>query len=428
MKIRLFGRDIIEIVRRESIKDSADNWAAALAGGAGSPDAMTALKTSAVFRCVDLLSKTMATLPLHLYEQDGDRKEYARDHRLYHLLLRLPNPYTTAYEFWQMFVTNLLLTKGAYARIKRNAHGQITSLWNIPTGNVVKSSINSRTGEPYIVVSDDDGNTEKLYPGEYLHVTGLLFRDPTSAEDPLELAADVLGLTRDLSGYAATTFRQGINPGGFIEIPTGLSEDAYNRLQRDFEKKYAGVQNAGKFILLEEGAKAQLFTRDLEKSQVLESRKFAISEVCRIFGVPPHMCMDMDRATFSNIEQQSREFVRDAINPLSVRIEEAIYRDCLTPMERRRYFAKFNTNALLRGDTAAQTQYYNSMRQNGIMSADEIRDNEDMNPLPDGMGKTVYINGNMLPLQHAINNTPRGAAAQNRTRASETPGKEHGTK
>lgn len=417
MKIRIFGRELLEISRPGKIKNREDDWEAALGGGAGTMDSMTALKISAVFRCVDLLSKTMATLPLHLYREEEGRKEYAREHRLYPMLLRLPNPYTTAYEFWQMFVTNLLLSKGAYARIRRNSHGQVTSLWNIPTQNVVYTGVNARTGETYITVTDGNGSMENLYPWEYLHVSGLLFRDSTDPENPLDMAADVLGLTRDLSGYAASTFRQGINPGGFIEIPNGLSEDAYNRLQRDFEKKYAGVRNAGKFILLEEGAKAQLFTRDLEKTQVLESRKFAVSEICRIFGVPPHMCMDMERATFSNIEQQSREYVRDAVNPLSVRIEEAIYRDLLTPAERKRYFAKFNTKALLRGDTAAQTQFYNSMRQNGVMTADEIRDNEDMNPLPDGLGKAAYINGNMLPLQNAINNTPRGAAggAQNKT-------------
>ena len=418
MKIRLFGREVLEITRQGKTKNRADDWAAALSGGDDAVGSTAALKISAVFRCVDLLSKTMATLPLHLYRVEDGKKEYATEHRLYQMLLRLPNPYTTAYEFWQMFTTNLLLTKGAYARIKRNSHGQITSLWNIPTCNVVYTGTNARTGEPYITVTDGQGNAENLYPWDYMHVPGMLYQDPTDPEDPLEMAADVLGLTKNLSGYAAATFRQGINPGGFIEIPTGLSEDAYNRLQRDFEQKYAGVRNSGKFILLEEGAKAQLFTRDLEKSQVLESRKFAVAEICRIFGVPPHMCMDMDRATFSNIEQQSREYVRDAINPLSVRMEEAVYRDMLTPMERKKYFAKFNTKALLRGDTAAQTQFYNSMRQNGIMTADEIRDSEDMNPLPDGLGKIAYINGNMLPLQNAINNTPRGGAAgaQNKTR------------
>ena len=179
---------------------------------------------------------------------------------------------------------------------------------------------------------------ETLYPGEYLRVMGFRFSESDEAEEPLRMAADVLGMTRDLNRFAATAFHEGINPGGFLEAPGPLSEESYQRLKEDFQKQYGGVRNSGKYIILEEGLKATPFTRDMEKTQALESRKFAITEICRIFGVPPHMCMDMDRATFSNIEQQSREFVRDGLNPLCVRIEQAMYRDLLTRAERRRFF------------------------------------------------------------------------------------------
>lgn len=220
-------------------------------------------------------------------------------------------------------------------------------------------------------------------------------------------------MTRDLSTYANATFRQGVNPGGVLEVPNALSDNAYTRLQEQFTQKYAGAVNAGKYIILEEGCKANNFERDLEKTQALESRKFAVSEICRVFGVPPHLCMDMEHATFSNIEQQSIEFVRDCIGPECVRIEQALFRDLLTQKERKKYYWKFNLNGLLRGDTAARTAFYNSMRQNGIMNADEIRELEDMNPLPNELGKTVYINGNMLPLENAITNAPRSARGGN---------------
>ena len=408
MRIKLFGREIT-ISRARDAAARGEDWLAFLSGAAGrcvSP--MEALKVAAVYRCVDLLSKTMASLPMHMMRATEQGAVKATEHRLYRMVGTLPNPYTTAYEFWQCLVANLLLTRGGYAKIERDRNGYVTALWNIPTRNVAYEGTNARTGEPYIQVTDD-GATETLYPGEFLRVQGFRFSEGDEAEDPLQLAADVLGMTRDLNQFAATAFQEGINPGGFLEAPGPLSEAAYRRLVDDFQKQYGGVRNNGKYIILEEGLKATPFTRDMEKTQALESRKFAISEVCRLFGVPPHMCMDMDRATFSNIEQQSLEFVRDGLNPLCVRIEQAMYRDVLTRGERRRYFFKVNTNAILRGDTAARTAYYSTMRQNGIMNADEIRELEDMNRIDGGAGQLYTVNGNMISLENVKLNIPRGA-------------------
>lgn len=373
-------------------------------------DSMTALKIGAVFRCVDLLSKTMASLPLHMFSSaDGQRKDKAREHPLYNLVYVLPNEYTTAYDFWQMFVANLLLTRGGFAKIERNGSGRVAALWNIPTANV--SGVNETdSGQRYIDVTLSDGRGERLMAGEYLYVPNFRFASDADPHDPIRLASKILGMTSDLNTLSGSAFKTGVNPGGFLEAPAALSDKAYQRLTEDFQRKYAGVQNAGRFIVLEEGVKPTMVDRDLEKTQALESRKFAVSEICRIFGVPPHLCMDLEHATFTNIEQQSAEFVRDAINPLSVRIEQAMFRDLLTPRERRTYFFKFNTNGLLRGDTAARTAYYNSARQNGWMSADEIRALEDMNPLPEGAGGGLYtVNGNMISLANVPLNIPRGA-------------------
>ena len=385
------------------------SWRDYLAARGYSVNADTAIKVSAVFRCVDLISKTMASLPLHMLEDTPRGSEKARGHPLYDLVYVLPNERTTAYEFWQMFIVNLLLTRGGYAKIERDRRGYIRALWNIPTGAVAEDAINALNGERYIRVVTDDGQTETLRDGEFFHVPNFRFANARRSEDPMEIAADVLGITRDLTTYAQATFRQGVNPGGFIEVPAGMGEVSYNRLKEDFEKNYAGAQNNGKFLILEEGAKANLLTRDLEKTQALESRKFAVTEICRIFGVPPHLVMDMEHATFTNIEQQSREFVRDSINPLQVRIEQAMYRDFLTEAERKRYFFKFNTEGFLRGDTAARTAYYSAMRQNGIFSANQILALEDQPLLPPELGDTVYINGNMLPLENAKLNAPKSA-------------------
>lgn len=412
MKIKLFGR-ILEVGFRnfEQMPSVYDDprWREFLMGRGYNVNSDTAIRVAAVFRCVDLLSKTMASLPLHMLKDTDRGSEKAKRHPLYNLVYALPNEYTTAYEFWQMFVANLLLTRGGYAKIERDARGYIRALWNIPTCAVAEDDINKINGERYIHVQLEDGRAETLHDGDFFHVPNFLFKSWKTSEDPMLIAAGVLGLTHDLNKYAEAAFKQGVNPGGFIEFPTELSDTAWRRFKEEFYASYAGVQNSGKFLPLEQGSKATLVTRDLEKTQALESRKFAVTEICRIFGVPPHLAMDMEHATFSNIEQQSREFVRDAINPLQVRIEQAMYRDLLTARERERYYFRFNTEGFLRGDTAARTAYYSSMRQNGIMSANQILALEDMQLLPPELGDTVYINGNMLPLENAKFNAPKSA-------------------
>jgi HK97 family phage portal protein len=290
LKIKLFGRTVFEVENSAmpALGDDA-SWREYLAGLGYTVSTETALKISAVFRCVDLVSKTMAALPLHMFRETDKGKEKAKNHRVYQLIYALPNRQTTAYEFWQMYVANLMLTEGAFAKIDRDVRGFIRALWNIPTNRVSGPHINMLNGERYIDVVLDEGKTERLHEGEFMYTPGFLLRDRNAPSDPLVIAADVLGLTRNLTRYASATFEQGVNPGGFIENPGELGDVAYERLKKEFQEKYGGVLNAGKFIILEQGSKATMLTRDLEKTQALESRKFAIAEMCRVFGVPPHI-------------------------------------------------------------------------------------------------------------------------------------------
>lgn len=410
MKFKIFGRtwEIKASAYLPSLSNDS-GWAAYLAGLGYSVSAETALQISAVFRCVDIISKTIAALPLHMFKNTGAGKEKATGHRLYQLVYTLPNHQTTGYEFWQMYVANLLLTRGAFAKIDRDVRGYIRALWNIPTSTVSGIHINSVNGERYIDVNLGGGLTERLREGEFLYTPGFLFNDRITPSDPVTIASEVLGLTGTISLYAKKAV-DGVNPGGFIEYPAGLSDKAYARFKADFEAEYKGAINAGKFLLIEEGGKANLMERDMEKMQVLESRKWAVTEICRIFGVPAHLCMDMEHATFSNIEQQSLEYVRDCINPMSVRLEQSMYRDLLTDTERLVYFFKFNTNALLRGDTQTRASYYNTMRQTGIFSANDVRKLEDMDELPEESGgNDLHVNGNMITLANARANIPKGA-------------------
>jgi len=410
MRIKLFGRtwNIQAATSTLPALQSDSGWISYLNGRGYAVSADTALQISAVFRCVDIISKTIAALPLHMFMNTDKGKEKAVSHRVYPLVYTLPNYQTTAYEFWQCFVANLLLTRGAFAKIQRNSRGFITSLWNIPTSRVGGVYINQVNGERFIVVTLDAGSQETLREGEFLYTPGFIFADRNVPSDPMTLAAEVLGLTSTVANYAKQAVNS-VNPGGFVEYPSQLSDKAYERFKLDFEANYKGVANAGKFLFLEEGGKAAMFERDMEKMQVLESRKYAVTEICRFFGVPAHLAMDMEHSTFSNIEQQNLEYVTYCVNPLSVRLEQSLYKDLLTETERSIFFFKFNTNALLRGDTAARTAYYNSARQNGWMNGDEIRRLEDLDIMPDGQGEIFTVNGNMIPLSAVPMNLPKGA-------------------
>lgn len=412
MKFNLFGKEIIIRNQISGLPYPGDDsaWMAYLTGRGYHVTASTAVKVSAVLRCVDVVAKTMASLPLNLYQntENGGKKK-AVFHPVYGLLYRLPNPETTAYEFWHMYLFNLMLTTGAYAKIVRDRNGFIRALWNIPTANVTtdRNRINS---ERYIDVYLTNGQTERLHPGEYMFTPGLRFTSGTDPEDPIRIAADVLGLTMALNGYAKDFFENGTNLGGFVEYPSAVSDTAYKNFKDSWGEVYAGVTNQHKIAFMEDGFKFTQLGRNPNDAQALESRKFEIVEICRLFGVPPHKVFDLERATFSNIEQQNIEYVQESISPMSVRLEQTIYKDLLTVRERETLYAKFNVNALLRGDSAARTVYYHNARQDGWMNVNDIRELEDMDRVPAEEGGDVYaVNGNMIPLSSVPQNLPKGA-------------------
>jgi len=383
--------------------DSA--WNNYLSGKGYAVSASTALKVAVVIRCVDLVSSTIASLGCHLQKETAQGKIRADNHPLYKILRMLPNPKTTAYEFWAMYVANLMLSWGAFAKIERDQNGFIKALYNIPTCRVYQNW-NPTTSENYIDVNWSNGKYERLY--DYMYTPGFRLQDETLPEDAMRIASEVLGLSMALDGFARDYFTAGTNLGGFVEYPNAINSEAFNRFREDWQKTYSGVMNQHKIAILEGGFKFTKFDADPEKAQALESRKMQIEEVCRIFGIPPHKAFLLDRTTFSNIENMNIEYVQECINPMAERLEQTIYKDLLNSKEQKTLAANFSVNKLLKGDTAARTAYYNSMRQNGVMSTNDIRDLEEMNKIPSEEGGDAYLcNGNLITLANAMNNLPK---------------------
>ena len=356
----------------------------------------TALKVSAVFACVNVISTTLASLPLTTYKRMKRGKEQAKNLNLYELLHDLPNPETTSFDFIIMYIVNLLLTGDAFAFIKRDGNGIIRELWNIPSGNVTIYR-NKETAELFYKVKDPDKGIEVVYYKEnIMHTRGMRFQSSDKSIDPIQIARDILGLSAALEEYGSNYFKNGANSGAVVEYPGAMKEDAFIRFKNSFNEKYAGIGNSSKVLFLENGTKYNKIGNNPNESQSLESRKFQVIEIARMFNVPPHKIMDLERATFSNIEQQSIDFVQSCIGPMCVRIEQTIYKDLLNTKERKNVFAKFNLNGLLRGDSTARKEFYQAGIQNGWFSPNDVRELEDLNAY-DG-GDAYMVNGNMMPI------------------------------
>ena len=362
----------------------------------------TAMQMTAVYSCVRILSEAVAGLPLHVYRyNDSGGKEKAVEHPLYLLLHDEPNPEMTSFVFRETLMTHLLLWGNAYAQIIRNGKGEVVALYPLmPNKMTVDRDENGHLYYRYSRSNDEalksKESTVILQPRDVLHIPGLGF-DGLVGYSPIAMAKNAIGLAIATEEYGAKFFANGAAPSGVLEHPGTLKDPS--KIREAWQSQFGGSQNSGKVAVLEEGMKYTPISISPEQAQFLETRKFQINEIARIFRVPPHMVGDLEKSSFSNIEQQSLEFVKYTLDPWVVRWEQAISRALFTADEKKRYFVKFNLEGLLRGDYQSRMQGYATARQNGWMSANDIRELENLDLIPEEDGGDLYlVNGNMVPL------------------------------
>lgn len=365
----------------------------------------SAMQMTAVYSCVRILAEAVAGLPLHLYryKEDGG-KERAIDNNLYHLLHDEPNKEMSSFIFRETLMTHLLLWGNAYAQIIRNGKGEVVALYPLmPNKMQVDRDENGELYYIYTRSSDEaktmEGVTVYLTPRDVLHIPGLGF-DGLVGYSPIAMAKNAIGLAIATEEYGAKFFANGAAPSGVLEHPGTIKDPS--RLRENWNSTFGGSANSGKVAVLEEGMKYTPISISPEQAQFLETRKFQIDEIARIFRVPPHMVGDLEKSSFSNIEQQSLEFVKYTLDPWVIRWEQSLSRALLNEDEKRKYFFKFNLEGLLRGDYESRMSGYATARQNGWMSANDIRELENLDKIPAEDGGDLYlINGNMLPLNKA---------------------------
>lgn len=356
----------------------------------------TAMQTTAVYACVRILSETIASLPLHLYKYTDNGKEKFIEHPLYYLLHDEPNPEMTSFVFRETLMSHLLLWGNAYAQIIRDGRGQVIALYPLlPDKMTVDRTSN---GQLYYEYHTDKG-VFVLSNEDVLHIPGLGF-DGLIGYSPIAMAKNAIGMAIATEEYGASFFANGANPGGVLEHP-GVVKDP-KKIRDSWNAVYQGSSNAHRIAVLEEGMKFQQIGIPPEQAQFLETRKFQLNEIARLFRIPPHMVGDLEKSSFSNIEQQSLEFVKYTLDPWVIRWEMAMQKALLLPSEKNTHFIKFNVDGLLRGDYQSRMTGYSIGRQNGWLSANDIRELENMNPISEELGGDLYlINGNMTKLQDA---------------------------
>jgi len=369
------------------------------------------MQMTAVYCCVRILSEAVASLPLQFYRYTDDGgKEKAVEHPLYFLLHDEPNPEMTSFIFRETLMTHLLLWGNAYSQIIRNGKGEVVALYPLmPDRMKVDRDEHGRLYYEYTVYDSDDvdgrkgtnkvGRTVRLQPHDVLHIPGLGF-DGLVGYSPIAMAKNAIGLAIATEEYGSKFFANGAAPSGVLEHPGTIKDPS--KVRESWQATFGGSGNANKIAVLEEGMKYTPISISPEQAQFLETRKFQIDEIARIFRVPPHMIGDLEKSSFNNIEQQSLEFVKYTLDPWVSRWEQAMVRALLTPDEKKKYFFKFNVDGLLRGDYQSRMNGYATARQNGWMSANDIRELENLDRIPAEQGGDLYlINGNMTKLEDA---------------------------
>lgn len=385
--------------------DESSGWALitqALRSGGSSPVTPTsALQIAAVFSCVRVLAESFGQLPLELMERDGRNRAPATSHPLYWILHLSPNPEMTSAELRMTMMSHLATWGNAYAQIVYDRAGRRRELWPLRPDRI--RPLRQPDGRLIYEYTGADGQLIVLDRTEILHVRGVSF-DGIIGYSPIGLARRAFELKQQMEEFATAFWANDARPGVVLKHPKTLGPTAQENLRRSWEERHQGPNRANRPAILEEGMDISVIGMPQSDAQFLESQKFSRTEIASIFRVPPHMIGDLERATFSNIEEQAQEFVDYTLLPWVELWKQAIARDLLDANERKRYYAHFRTQALLRGKHIDRAQFYSALQQIGAMSPNDIRELEDMNPI-DG-GDVYMVPLNLAPVQDVGENVP----------------------
>ena len=370
---------------------------AAFFGGGGSYDlnADSAMRLYAVNACVRVLRESISILPLHIFKETPSGKERAKDLPLAKLLSRTPNRYQTPFEFFEFMVESLLLRGNSYVQVLRSRAGEILELIPLHPDRVTPNL--SSAGVATYKVSMPNGESQVFTGDQIWHIRNAS-NDGFIGRSVISERVESLGHSQVTGDFVRAAFENGGRPDLVLKYPEVLDEETQKRIRESWDAHYKGPKNAGKTAVLESGLDIKEIAVSNEDKQLIETRKINAVEICGLFRVPPHMIGLLDRATFSNIEHQSIEFVTFTLSPWLSRIEQSANRYLFQKEESSSYYTEFLVEKLLRGDTLSRYSAYRTALEIGLMSPDEMRAKENMNPLPNGIGAGHYVPLNLQRL------------------------------
>jgi len=406
----IFDRLVKNSPAQTTIFDSRDLYTYLQLGGKTNAGThvtpQTAMRHTAVYSCVRVLSESVGQLPLHLYSLDGDKRSKAVEHSLYDVLHTAPNAFMTAQEFAELEIAHLALRGNFYA-FKNVVRGDVRELLPL-NPSAVQPQLTEDAGDIVYTVEFANGKKDVLDSSQIYHVK-LFSLDGVTGLSPIAQNRESIGFSIAAEQHGARLFSNGATPGGILSTPQTLKAGAHQRIKDSWNEIHQGVDNAHKVAILEAGMQWTKIGLTAEEAQFLETRKYSRSEIAGIFRVPPHKIGDLERSTNNNIEHQELEFYQGGILPYLTRIEARIRLSLLKPSDREKFFAKFTVNGLLRADMAGRSRWYDSMVRNGAMSPNEIREYEDMNPRKGGQ---IYLTPSNMTVSGQATSQDGGAKSR----------------
>jgi HK97 family phage portal protein len=409
MNIIRAAREAIE--RRMTVADFDSVLDMLASGGAPSytgklVSPRNALSVAAVWACVNVLSDDWATLPLNVYRwlQPGIQREEARDHYLWPLLLDQANPRMSAFRFQKTMMTWLELWGNAFAEIEISGRGQITALWpwradRVKVWQEDPNDVRSKIWYSYIPL-ERQNQPITLDEDHILHLRNTSI-DGISGMSPIEVHRQAIALAMAMQEHAGRFYANGAMIKTVVTHPSHLNEKSLESLKESL-KTYTGLANSWRTMILEEGMSMENIGMPMKDAQYVESQGLSGADICRIYKVPPHRVGYLDRATFSNIEQQSMDYVCYTLAPIAANWTGEVHCSMLSSKERQTIFVEPDFTNLLMGDHAARAAYYTALTNCSAISPDEIRRREGYNSLPGGVGKMPRAPLNTIPLSQAV--------------------------
>ncbi|MED1419025.1 phage portal protein [Bacillus smithii] len=350
----------------------------------------TSLTVPTVYACVNILANSVAKLPFQVFKRSSRGRERDPNHRVAKLLEERPNPYQNPFKFKHLIETHRNLWGNAYININWGWDGWPTELWLLNPA-VTEPYVDVTTNKLWYFTTLPDGTYVKLEDSDIIHLT-TLSTDGLKGKTPIQIARESIGSSMAAQKFKGKFYRNGAANNGVLKVPGLLNSDAKNKIREEWEKANTGLDNAQRIAILDAGLEFESISMPLRDAQFIETMKFDKEEIATIYNIPLHMVNQLDRATFSNIEQQSLDFIQNTLSPILIQYEQEFAYRLFSLNELKRYYLKFNLNSLLRGDSTTRANFYATMLDKGVLSINEVRELEERDAIEGGDTHRVDLN------------------------------------